>query len=116
MERPFAHQYETGGMRRLWVRGLDEVHKKLLLQAAACNLALLLRTKHGAGTPRGLVEAEKALFGLILALLGGLKPFPDESTDRSSRRRRCDRFRRAATRNRCSPCRRSKIEGLDTGC
>ena len=74
VERPFAHQYETGGMRRLWVRGLGEVHKKLVLQAAACNLALLMRTKHRAGTPRGLAEAEKALCELILALLGALKP------------------------------------------
>ena len=31
LERPFAHQFETGAMRRLRVRGLDEVKKKLLL-------------------------------------------------------------------------------------
>jgi len=78
LERPFAHQYETGGMRRLWVRGLDEVSKKLLLQAAACNLALLLRTKHGAGTPRGLAEALRrlceAILGLWAALLGPERP------------------------------------------
>ena len=73
LERPFAHQFETGAMRRLRVRGLDEVKKKLLLQAAACNLALLLRTKHGAGTPRGLAEAVKRLCEEILALLGALQ-------------------------------------------
>ena len=73
LERPFAHQFETGAMRRLRVRGLDEVKKKLLLQAAACNLALLLRTKHGAGTPRGLAEAVKRLCEDILALLGALQ-------------------------------------------
>ena len=73
LERPFAHQFETGAMRRLRVRGLDEVKKKLLLQAAACNLALLLRTKHGAGTPRGLTEAVKRLCEDILALLGALQ-------------------------------------------
>ena len=73
LERPFAHQFETGAMRRLRVRGLDEVKKKLLLQAAACNLALLLRTKHGAGTPRGLAEAIKRLCEEILALLGALQ-------------------------------------------
>ena len=73
MERPFAHQFETGAKRRLRVRGLDEVKKKLLLQAAACNLALLLRTKHGAGTPRGLAEAVKRLCEEILALLGALQ-------------------------------------------
>ena len=73
LERPFAHQFETGAMRRLRVRGLDEVKKKLLLQAAACNLALLLRTKHGAGTPLGLAEAVKRLCEEILELLGALQ-------------------------------------------
>ena len=52
LERPFAHQFETGTTRRLQGRGRDEVRKKPLIQAAACNLALLLlRTKRGAGTP-----------------------------------------------------------------
>ena len=69
LERPFAHQFETGAMRRMHVRGLDEVRKKLLIQAAACNLALLLRTKHGAGTPRGLAEAAQALCAALWALL-----------------------------------------------
>ena len=69
LERPFAHQFETGAMRRLHVRGLDEVRKKLLIQAVACNLALLLRTKYGAGTPRGLAEATQALCTAIWALL-----------------------------------------------
>jgi transposase len=73
LERPFAHQYETGGMRRLWVRGLEEVRKKLLLQAAACNLALLLRKKHGAGTPRGLAEVLRRLCEVILGLWAPLR-------------------------------------------
>ena len=38
-------------------------------------------TKHGAGTPRGLAEAEKRLWTLISALLEAL-------TNRSQRRRR----------------------------
>jgi transposase len=66
LERPFAHQYETGGMRRLYVRGRENVHKKVLLQAAACNLALLLRRLFGAGTPRGLhSRGGRLLFALI---------------------------------------------------
>jgi transposase len=52
IERNFAHQFDTGGMDRLYVRGIVNVHKKLLLQAAACNLALLLRSLYGAGKPR----------------------------------------------------------------
>ena len=52
IERNFAHQFDTGGMDRLYVRGLENVHKKLLIQAAACNLALLMRSMYGAGKPR----------------------------------------------------------------
>jgi hypothetical protein len=49
VERTFAHAYETGGLRRLYVRGKQNVQKRLLLQAAACNLVLLLRKMMGAG-------------------------------------------------------------------
>src|SRR5215469_13507275 len=52
IERNFAHQFDTGGMDRLYVRGIQNVHKKLLVQAAACNLALLMRSIYGAGKPR----------------------------------------------------------------
>src|SRR5262245_37926876 len=51
-------------MDRLWVRGRQNVHKKLLIQAAACNLALLMRLRHGSGKPRA---AHDRLAGLILA-------------------------------------------------
>ena len=85
LERPFAHQFETVGMRRLRVRWLKEVRKKLLVQATACNLALLLQTKYGAGTPRGLAEtAQKlgvAILGLLAALLGPTRPATHGSTD-----------------------------------
>ena len=54
VERTFAHMYETGGMRRVWVRGHDNVRKRVLIQAAACNIGLLLRRLTGVGTPRSL--------------------------------------------------------------
>ena len=54
VERTFAHMYETGGMRRVWVRGHENVRKRVLLQAAACNIGLLLRSQTGIGTPRSL--------------------------------------------------------------
>ncbi len=69
VERPFAHLFETGRMRRLHVRGRENVQKKLLLQAVACNLALLLRQKWGAGTPRGLHDRVRGRFFAILRLL-----------------------------------------------
>jgi transposase len=69
LERTFAHAYETGALRRLYVRGKENVQKKLLLQAAACNLALLLRKMMGAGTPRALQDAVAGLFLVLLRLL-----------------------------------------------
>ncbi len=69
VERPFAHLFETGRLRRLRVRGRENVQKKLLLQAVAYNLALLLRQKAGAGTPRGLHDRVCGLFFAILRLL-----------------------------------------------
>ncbi len=69
LERPFAHQYETGAMRRLHVRGLKNVAKRVLLQAAAFNLALILRSITQSGTPRGLAELNQALLSLFVRLL-----------------------------------------------
>src|SRR4051794_41612276 len=43
LERPFAHLYETGRMRRAHLRGHDNILKRVLLQAGACNLGLLMR-------------------------------------------------------------------------
>lgn len=66
IERNFAHQFDTGGMDRLWVRGIENVHKKLLVQAAACNLALLMRSLHGAGKPRAAHDRIiQAIFDLL---------------------------------------------------
>lgn len=42
------------------------MQKKLLLQAAACNLALMLRTMLGAGTPRGPAPASTRLLSRFL--------------------------------------------------
>src|SRR5207245_8664409 len=69
LERTFAHAYETGALRRLYVRGKGNVQKKLLVQAAACNLALLLRKMMGAGTPRALQDAVAGLFLVLLRLI-----------------------------------------------
>jgi transposase len=75
IERNFAHQFDSGGMDRLYVRGTENVHKKLLLQAAACNLALLMRTFYGAGKPRAAQDrVTEAVFG-ILALMAGIESF-----------------------------------------
>jgi transposase len=54
LERPNAHLYETGGMRRTHLRGHGNILKRLLVHVAACNLGLWMRTFTGIGTPRGL--------------------------------------------------------------
>ena len=54
LERGFAHMLETGGLRRVHVRGREEIRKRILIQAAAFNLGLLMRSLYGIGTPRGL--------------------------------------------------------------
>jgi transposase len=69
IERNFAHQFDTGGMDRLYVRGIENVHKKLLVQAAACNLALLMRSIYGAGKPRAAHDQSVEAILAILALL-----------------------------------------------
>lgn len=53
-ERSNAHLYETGGMRRVHLRGRENILKRLLIHGAGFNLALLMRTRVGRGTPRGL--------------------------------------------------------------
>jgi hypothetical protein len=54
LERPNAHLYDTGGMRRTHLRGHGNILKRLLVHVAACNLGLWMRTLTGIGTPRGL--------------------------------------------------------------
>jgi hypothetical protein len=58
-----------GGMARLYVRGIGNVHKKLLIQAAACNLALLMRSMYGAGKPRAAHDQAVEVILAILTLI-----------------------------------------------
>lgn len=66
LERPFAHLYDTGGMRRVHLRGHDNIRKRLLIHAGGFNLGLLMRQLIGVGTPRGL---QGRLVGAVAALL-----------------------------------------------
>ena len=60
VERSFAHNLDRGGMRRTWLRGRENVHKRYLLHVAGHNLSLLMRKLIGAGTPRW--RADMAVF------------------------------------------------------
>ena len=76
VERSFAHVCETGGGRRTWLRGLEKVSKRYLVQVAAHNLGLLMRKLFRMGKPRtlqpggGLVFVVGWLHGWCAAQLG----------------------------------------------
>ena len=54
LERVFPYLLQTGALRRVLVRGQDNIRKRLLIHAAAFNLGLLMRQRYGVGTPRSL--------------------------------------------------------------
>jgi transposase len=64
-ERSFAHLYETGGMRRLHLRGRHNILKRLLVHGAAFNLSLILRKVLGVGKPRRLRGLCLQLFAFL---------------------------------------------------
>ena len=60
VERSFAHVCETGRGRRSWIRGIQEVTKRYLIQVAGHNLGILMRKLFGVGTPRSLQDSSSA--------------------------------------------------------
>jgi transposase len=68
-ERSFAHLYETGGMRRVHLRGRNNILKRLLVHGAAFNLSLILRKTLGVGKPRRLQGLCLQAFALFARLL-----------------------------------------------
>src|ERR671938_671972 len=112
IERNFAHQFDTGGLDRLYVRGRDNVHKKFLIQAAACNLALLMRSLYGSGKPRAAHEGAMELFFELLALMKALDAlWVPESANLGGR----DHLLCSSKYSRLDSRRTSKNDGLDTG-
>jgi len=71
LERPCAHLYETGGLRRAHVRGHENVLKRLLVHASGFNLGLWMRTLFGIGTPRSL-QGRLAAVAAVLRTLWSL--------------------------------------------
>lgn len=82
LERAGAHLYDTGGMRRVYLRGKKNIAKRVLVHAAAFNLSLILRRVLGVGTARQAADRLLALlFSLFRpiwdALLGSRHPRVD---------------------------------------
>jgi len=59
VERGFALILDRGGMRRVWLRGRENVQKRYLIHVAGYNLGLIMRLLTGAGTPRELIPPAK---------------------------------------------------------
>jgi transposase len=113
IERNFAHQFDTGGLARLYVRGIKNVHKKFLIQAAACNLALLMRALYGAGKPRAAYDrAVAALFAFLAVLTADDDSFMAWSADFDKQfSTYVDFYTLVALMRQLK-----KQDGLDTGC
>ena len=76
-------------MRRVHLRGHDNIAKRYLVHVAAFNLRLLMRKLLGVGTPRqlanrlgrGLVAVSRGLRDLVARFLGMLERAPSNSND-----------------------------------
>ncbi len=71
VERGFAHVLDRGGMRRTWLRGWENVHKRYLIDVGGHNLGLLMHLMIGAGTPKEGIARGKTFVLLV--------PLPDDS-------------------------------------
>jgi hypothetical protein len=68
LERPNAHLYETGAMRRTHLGGHTNILKRLVVHTGGFNLSLLMRTLFGIGTPRSLQGRLAAVVALVIGL------------------------------------------------
>lgn len=72
LERSFAHAYETGGMRRVYLRGRENILKRVLIHIGGFNLSLIMRQLLGKGTPRGCQGFSADAVLMLLRLWIGL--------------------------------------------
>src|SRR5215216_441790 len=72
VERGFALILDRGGMRRAWLRGRENLHKRYLIHVAGYNLGLIMRLLTGAGTPREFRSHVFAHLAAIITPTGGL--------------------------------------------
>jgi transposase len=88
-ERTFAHICDSGGMRRSWLRGLEDVSKRYTIAAAAHNLGRIMRSLFGIGKPRALQGeggASSLAQVLVARVLGVLRIFTGSSLTAPSAR------------------------------
>ena len=67
VERSFAHTCTSGRLRRAWIRGVGEVGKRYMIQAAARNLGRVMFLLFGIGSARALMGGSLARLGAFVA-------------------------------------------------
>ena len=72
LERWNQHLYDRGGMRRVHLRGRENILKRLVVHSGAANLGLLMRKLFGKGTPRGRQGRFRGLFSLVKQIRGAV--------------------------------------------
>ena len=72
LERWNQHLYDRGGMRRVHLRGQENILKRLIVHAGAANLGLVMRQLSGIGTPKGLQGLSFALSALTTTFWSAL--------------------------------------------
>jgi transposase len=113
IERSFAHCYETGAMRRVYLRGHENALKRQLIHVGAFNLSLIFRQKLGAGTPRGLRNLQQEVVLVILSFTISCETIADAIVDVAGAfRHRVGVISRSLHRN----CRYQFSRGFTTGC
>jgi transposase len=113
IERSFAHCYETGAMRRVYLRGRENVWKRQLIHVGAFNLSLVFRQNLGAGTPRELRNRQSQVIFVVLSFRISLATASTASQDvPGCFNRRVGAISRSCARN----CRRRISGGSATGC
>jgi transposase len=94
IERSFAHLYDTGGMRRVHLRGKNNIAKRALIHAAAFNLSLILRRIFGVGTARQAADLFAALCFAFLRLIQAINSDLRAIEPRTLTARATNRWRR----------------------
>jgi transposase len=84
LERWNEHLYDRGGMRRVHLRGRENILKRLVVHAGAANLGLLMRMIFGAGTPKRLPGSVAVAFSALSALKSGISAHWRSATVRSA--------------------------------
>ena len=87
VERSFAHVCRTGGARRSWLHGLEDVTKRYLMYVAGKNLGVIMRSLFGMGKPKTLQAEGGGGFSLIwagiVAICGVFRRLGDVVTHRT---------------------------------